>query len=63
MASSSALAWRRRLASASHCLPKGLRPCQRGVSVALSAFLLLCIGVQILIAGVEDVLGPLLARR
>jgi multiple antibiotic resistance protein len=29
----------------------------------LSAFLLLCIGVQILIAGVEDVLGPLLARR
>jgi multiple antibiotic resistance protein len=29
----------------------------------LSAFLLLCIGVQILITGVEDVLGPLLARR
>jgi multiple antibiotic resistance protein len=29
----------------------------------LAAFLLLCIGVQILIAGVEDVLGPLLARR
>ena len=27
----------------------------------ISAFLLLCIGVQILIAGVEDVLGPLLA--
>ena len=27
----------------------------------LSAFLLLCIGVQILITGVEDVLGPLLA--
>ena len=26
----------------------------------LSAFLLLCIGVQILITGVEDVLGPLL---
>ena len=29
----------------------------------LSAFLLLCIGVQILITGVEDVLGPLLAQR
>lgn len=29
----------------------------------LAAFLLLCIGVQILITGVEDVLGPLLARR
>jgi multiple antibiotic resistance protein len=29
----------------------------------LSAFLLLCIGVQILITGVEDVLGPLLARH
>ncbi len=29
----------------------------------LAAFLLLCIGVQILIVGVEDVLGPLLARR
>lgn len=27
----------------------------------MSAFLLLCIGVQILITGVEDVLGPLLA--
>jgi multiple antibiotic resistance protein len=29
----------------------------------MSAFLLLCIGVQILIIGVEDVLGPLLAAR
>jgi multiple antibiotic resistance protein len=29
----------------------------------LSAFLLLCIGVQILITGVEDVLGPLLAHH
>ncbi|HQT80228.1 MAG TPA: MarC family protein [Rhodopila sp.] len=29
----------------------------------LAAFLLLCIGVQILITGVEDVLGPLLAAR
>ena len=29
----------------------------------LSAFLLLCIGVQILITGVVDVLGPLLAQR
>ena len=29
----------------------------------IMAFLLLCIGVQILITGVEDVLGPLLAAR
>jgi multiple antibiotic resistance protein len=29
----------------------------------ISAFLLLCIGVQILITGVVDVLGPLLAHR
>lgn len=29
----------------------------------ISAFLLLCIGVQILITGVEDVLGPLLSAR
>lgn len=29
----------------------------------LAAFLLLCIGVQILITGVEDVLGPLLAAH
>ncbi len=29
----------------------------------LAAFPLLCIGVQILITGVEDVLGPLLAQR
>jgi multiple antibiotic resistance protein len=29
----------------------------------VAAFLLLCIGVQILITGVEDVLGPLLAGR
>jgi multiple antibiotic resistance protein len=38
--------------------PRGSRTVTR-----LSAFLLLCIGVQILITGVEDVLGPLLARR
>lgn len=29
----------------------------------MAAFLLLCIGVQILITGVEDVLGPLLGQR
>ena len=29
----------------------------------LAAFLLLCVGVQIPIAGVEDVLAPLLAQR
>ena len=29
----------------------------------LAAFLLLCIGVQIPITGVEDVLGPLLAQH
>ncbi len=38
--------------------PRGSRTVTR-----LSAFLLLCIGVQILIIGVEDVLGPLLAQR
>lgn len=38
--------------------PTGTRTITR-----ISAFLLLCIGVQILIAGVEDVLGPLLAAR
>ena len=38
--------------------PTGTRTITR-----LSAFLLLCIGVQILITGVEDVLGPLLAAR
>ena len=38
--------------------PRGSRTVTR-----LSAFLLLCIGVQILITGVEDVLGPLLAQR
>ncbi len=38
--------------------PRGSRTLTR-----LSAFLLLCIGVQILITGVEDVLGPLLAQR
>jgi multiple antibiotic resistance protein len=36
--------------------PTGTRTITR-----ISAFLLLCIGVQILISGVEDVLGPLLA--
>ena len=29
----------------------------------LSAFLLLCIGVQMLVTGVTDALGPLLAAR
>ncbi len=38
--------------------PRGSRTVTR-----LSAFLLLCVGVQILITGVEDVLGPLLAQR
>jgi multiple antibiotic resistance protein len=38
--------------------PTGTRTITR-----ISAFLLLCIGVQILIAGVEDVLGPLLGPR
>jgi multiple antibiotic resistance protein len=38
--------------------PTGTRTITR-----ISAFLLLCIGVQILIAGVEDVLGPLLGAR
>ena len=38
--------------------PRGSRTVTR-----LSAFLLLCIGVQILITGVDDVLGPLLAQR
>jgi multiple antibiotic resistance protein len=33
------------------------------VVTRLSAFLLFCIGVQILITGVTDVLGPLLAHR
>jgi multiple antibiotic resistance protein len=38
--------------------PRGGRTVTR-----LSAFLLLCIGVQILITGMEDVLRPLLAER
>ncbi|PPQ35170.1 MarC family protein [Rhodopila globiformis] len=38
--------------------PHGTRTVTR-----LAAFLLMCIGVQILIAGVDDVLGPLLAAR
>jgi multiple antibiotic resistance protein len=38
--------------------PSGSRTLTR-----LAAFLLLCIGVQILITGIEDVLGPLLAAR
>lgn len=38
--------------------PRGSRTVTR-----LAAFLLLCIGVQILIVGVEDVLGPLLAQH
>jgi multiple antibiotic resistance protein len=38
--------------------PRGSRTVTR-----LAAFLLLCIGVQILITGVQDVLGPLLGNR
>ncbi len=38
--------------------PTGSRTISR-----MAAFLLLCIGVQILIRGVEDVLGPMLAGR
>lgn len=38
--------------------PRGSRTVTR-----LAAFLLLCIGVQILITGVQDVLGPMLAHR
>jgi multiple antibiotic resistance protein len=38
--------------------PHGTRTVTR-----LAAFLLMCIGVQILIVGVEDVLGPLLAAQ
>jgi multiple antibiotic resistance protein len=38
--------------------PNGSRTISR-----IAAFLLLCIGVQILIRGVQDVLGPLLAGR
>jgi multiple antibiotic resistance protein len=38
--------------------PTGTRTITR-----ISAFLLLCIGVQILITGIEDVLGPLLSAR
>jgi multiple antibiotic resistance protein len=38
--------------------PVGTRTVSR-----MAAFLLLCIGVQIVITGVEDVLGPLLATR
>jgi multiple antibiotic resistance protein len=38
--------------------PSGSRTITR-----LAAFLLLCVGVQILITGVEDVLGPLLAQH
>jgi multiple antibiotic resistance protein len=38
--------------------PTGTRTITR-----MSAFLLLCIGVQILISGVQDVLGPMLAAR
>jgi len=40
-----------------------LGPSGSRVVARLFAFLLLCIGVQILIKGVEDVLGPLLASR
>jgi multiple antibiotic resistance protein len=40
-----------------------LGPSGSQVVTRVFAFLLLCIGVQILITGVEDVLGPLLAKR
>ena len=38
-------------------------PTASRIIMRLAAFLLLCIGVQILITGVEDVLAPLLAPR
>jgi multiple antibiotic resistance protein len=40
-----------------------LSPTATRTVTRMAAFLLLCIGVQILITGVEDVLGPLLAAR
>jgi multiple antibiotic resistance protein len=47
----------------SEALSRLMGPTGSRTVTRLSAFLLLCIGVQILITGVEDVLGPLLARR
>jgi multiple antibiotic resistance protein len=38
-------------------------PAGSRIVTRLAAFLLLCIGVQILIGGVGDVLGPLLTTR
>ena len=45
--------------------PRGgaARSCGARVVTRLTAFLLLCIGVQIVLTGVQDALGPLLARR
>jgi multiple antibiotic resistance protein len=44
-------------------LARMMGPAGTRTTTRMSAFLLLCIGVQILITGVEDVLGPLLAAR
>jgi multiple antibiotic resistance protein len=44
-------------------LTRAMGPTSTRTITRMSAFLLLCIGVQILITGVEDVLGPLLAAR
>ncbi len=44
-------------------LTQSMGPAGTRTITRLSAFLLLCIGVQILITGIEDVLGPLLAAR
>jgi multiple antibiotic resistance protein len=41
----------------------GLTPTATRTMTRMAAFLLLCIGVQILITGIEDVLGPLLGGR
>jgi multiple antibiotic resistance protein len=40
-----------------------LGPAGARVVTRLTAFLLLCIGVQIVLTGVQDALAPLLARR
>jgi multiple antibiotic resistance protein len=44
-------------------LTRWLGPTGTRTITRISAFLLLCIGVQILITGFEDVLGPMLAAR
>lgn len=51
------------LYGASERLAASLGPAASRTITRLAAFLLLCIGVQILITGTEDVLGPLLAAR